>query len=62
MIENSSFLIIFILLGTMIFGLTNSSAVIERDYVKCTIDTSDYSTWQWSDTQVLSTESTDLSI
>lgn len=61
-IDIVSILTILLLLNAMSFKVTNSNAMIETTIVQPKLDNIDYSTWQWSDTEVISTESSDLSM
>jgi len=61
-IDIISILTILLLLNAMSFKVTNSNAMIETIIVQPKLDNIDDSTWQWSDTEVISTESSDLSM
>ena len=57
----TSILIIF-LLSSMLFQITEISALVETDFIQVNVESTDSSSWLWSDTQVLSTESSDSSV
>ena len=56
-----SFLIIGFLVCASSLNILNTHTLVEENHDHCTIDTFDYSTWQWSSTEVVSTESTNHS-
>ncbi len=57
----TSLLTIVLLLSSMSLNI-HSNAMIEKNDYSYEMQSIDYSTWQWSDTEVLSTESLDLSM